>query len=379
MDNTTHPNPVGIIRRYNMTNLIVTITDHANYGNRLQNYAIQTLLSQYGDVTTAYMYLGMTSGLKKVIRTGKQIIRPLYAPFVDNKRSLEIKRRKHCNAFSKAYIHENDFALSDYKGLSGKRGKQYNRVVIGSDQVWNPQWISDRELALRLGSFVPDNIPIISYAASIGSTEVRKSTIPIFQKYLPRMRDISVREFQGAELIKGMTGLNATVVLDPTLMIDADKWLKISNIFVKINDSYVLSYFLGKPSEDQEQTIQEYAKAHNCRVRRILDLRDQETYIAGPQDFVELISKAEYVFTDSYHACCFSMLFQKQFTVFNRASNQRIGNMNSRMETLFQLFHLKSTMRDTGLAPAIDYEKVNHLLSAHRITSKKWLDSAMKA
>ena len=60
MDNTTHPNPVGIIRRYNMTNLIVTITDHANYGNRLQNYAIQTLLSQYGDVTTAYMYLGMT-------------------------------------------------------------------------------------------------------------------------------------------------------------------------------------------------------------------------------------------------------------------------------------------------------------------------------
>lgn len=49
-----------------MTNLIVTITDHANYGNRLQNYALQTLLSQYGDVTTAYMYLDMTSGLKKL-------------------------------------------------------------------------------------------------------------------------------------------------------------------------------------------------------------------------------------------------------------------------------------------------------------------------
>lgn len=47
------------------------------------------------------------------------------------------------------------------------------------------------------------------------------------------MRDISVREFQGAELIKSMTGLNATVVLDPTLMIDADKWLKITNDFVK--------------------------------------------------------------------------------------------------------------------------------------------------
>lgn len=114
---------------------------------------------------------------------------------------------------------------------------------------------------------------------------------------------------------------------------------------------YVLTYFLGHPSDEQEKSIQEYAKKHGCRIRRILDMRDPQTYLAGPQDFVELFSKAEYVFTDSYHACCFSMLFHKQFTVFNRANMTGKSSMNSRMETLFRLFDLESVMMDAGLAP----------------------------
>jgi len=140
----------------------------------------------------------------------------------------------------------------------------------------------------------------------------------------------------------------------------------------------VLTYFLGRPSDEQERDIQAYAKAHGCRVRRILDFRDKETYVAGPQDFVELFSKAQYVFTDSYHACCFSILFHKQFTVFNRAGMTGKSNMNSRMETLFRLFNLNSVMMDSGLAPEIDYREVDCLLEQHRKESQEWLDNAME-
>lgn len=140
---------------------------------------------------------------------------------------------------------------------------------------------------------------------------------------------------------------------------------------------YVLTYFLGHPSDEQEKSIQEYAKKHGCRIRRILDMRDPQTYLAGPQDFVELFSKAEYVFTDSYHACCFSMLFHKQFTVFNRANMTGKSSMNSRMETLFRLFDLESVMMDAGLAPTIDYENVDRSLAAHREQSGAWLAEAM--
>lgn len=362
-----------------MTNLIVTITDHSNYGNRLQNYALQTLLSQHDDTTTASMDIGITSGLKKAVKTVKNLVRPIYAKIMRNDLALESRRMQKCSAFSKQYIHEGDFEITDFKGLVAKNGKKYSRVVIGSDQVWNPQWLTNKELALRLGSFAPDSCPIISYAASLGASEVRETSVPVFQKYLPRLRAISVREFRGAELVKEMTGLDAAVVLDPTLMIDAEAWKNITENFVRKYDKYVLTYFLGRPNEEQERDIQEYAKQHGCRVRRILDLRDQETYFAGPQDFVELFSKAEYVFTDSYHACCFSLLFHKQFTVFNRSGMQGNGNMNSRMETLFKLFELDSVMMDSGLAPKIDYDIVDRLLDTHRTHSKNWLNVAMKA
>ena len=76
--------------------------------------------------------------------------------------------------------------------------------------------------------------------------------------------------------LRKMTGLDAIVVLDPTLMLAADKWLEITEDFVPDDEKYVLTYFLGCPTEKQEHDIQLYAKTYGCRVRRILDLRDKE-------------------------------------------------------------------------------------------------------
>lgn len=160
-------------------------------------------------------------------------------------------------------------------------------------------------------------------------------------------------------------------------MLSAKQWQQITNSFVPKDDRYVLTYFLGKPSKEQQRCIMEYATMHNCRVRRILDPSDPETYVAGPEDFVELFSKAQYVFTDSYHACCFSILFHKQFTVFTRSGLSKGENMNSRMETLFDLFQLDSVVMDDGIAPNIDYVRVDELLDWHRAESKAWLDNAM--
>ena len=109
----------------------------------------------------------------------------------------------------------------------------------------------------------------------------------------------------------------------------------------------------------------------------MLDFRDSKDYVAGPEDFVELFSKAQYVFTDSYHACCFSILFQKQFTVFARAGFSKDNNMNSRMETLFRLFELDAVVSESELAPHINYARVNELLREHRRASSAWLDAAM--
>jgi hypothetical protein len=114
-------------------------------------------------------------------------------------------------------------------------------------------------------------------------------------------------------------------------MLLPEQWSRIFRGFVPEHDKYVLTYFLGKASDEQESVIQGYAMSQGLRIRRILDYSDPETYVAGPQDFVELFAKADYVFTDSYHACCFSLIFEKDFKVFNCAGYEGSNSMSSRM------------------------------------------------
>ncbi|MCH9276848.1 polysaccharide pyruvyl transferase family protein [Bifidobacterium amazonense] len=357
---------------------ILTINDPINYGNRLQNYALQRVLKRYGNVNTLNLPNERTSSLIYNIRMHiKNIFRPFLLhcfSLLSDSFGLASKRRINFDKFSNNYIETDKSVIV----LRRKYSFHNDCLVIGSDQVWNDQILaSDELLPLRLGAFV-SNGHVISYAASFGVSQVVPKSYSIFDKYLHRMSAISVREDRGAELVKEISGLDATVVLDPTLMLTTDDWKTvIAGDFVPSNDRYVLTYFLGDPSAQQEHVIQECAKAHGCRVRRMLDLRDPETYVAGPADFVELFSKAEYVFTDSYHACCFSILFEKQFKVFNRANFSGKSSMNSRMQTLFRLFELDDLMDDDAKLTHIDYVHVNQLLDHHRKASREWLDQAM--
>jgi len=363
---------------------ILTINDDSNYGNRLQNFALYHLLHKYSDCITIKSVLQANTRFKQIIKLyvpnfiilANQKLHTLPLLGLSNK-ILEVKRIVAGARFTKKYVPDNIFKVSS-SGLMRLRRKELGFVVIGSDQVWNYRWLTNKDLALRLGSFVPDDVPIISYAASFGVSDVPNEVRSIFRNYLPRLKAISVREDRGRELVREMTGVEAAVVLDPTLMLTSDQWNKITRGFVPDGERYVLTYFLGRPSNEQECVIQEYAKEHDCRIRRIFDIRDKHTYVAGPQDFVELFSKAEYVFTDSYHACCFSILYHRQFTVFNRSGSEGKANMNSRMETLFRLFDLDSVVLDEGLAPVIDYSKVDRLLAQHREESQTWLDKAME-
>ncbi|PLS27704.1 polysaccharide pyruvyl transferase family protein [Bifidobacterium parmae] len=355
---------------------ILTINDNGNYGNRLQNYALQKVLQQYANVSTINAFGQESSALSFAL---KKTMRPLkkYLSFILSKHfNINLQRDRSFIDFTKRFVDDSQLALSISRGLSHKPSDD-DVFVIGSDQVWNDRWVNDDMLKLRLGSYFPEG-RIISYAASFGVSQVEDTSRAIFAEYLPRITSISVREDQGKELVSLLSGRDSEVVLDPTLMVSADDWRSIiPGDFVPADEQYVLTYFLGKPSSEQENTIQNYAREYGCRIRRMLDVDDPETYVAGPREFVELFSKARYVFTDSYHACCFSILFGKQFKVFNRAGVSASGNMNSRMQTLFRLFELDNMMDSDSQLSSIDYERVNHLLQVRRKESGQWLRNAL--
>lgn len=355
---------------------ILTINDHQNFGNRLQNYALVRLLNNCSEEVVGTAYLFQSSKLKMGVSIAK--IRRAVAPF---KRALKaagvggfsgIRRTVSFERFTREFCPE---IKNLYAGLTVAGDREI--YVLGSDQVWNYTFqLSEADLEARLGMFASGN-RVFSYAASLGLDCIDERWTTIFNRGWSRLSNISVREERAAELVREISGREATVVLDPTLMLTRNDWEELFTGFVSSDDKYVLTYFLGPIKNDKRKKIEDFAREHGLRVRMLNCVEDSETFAAGPAEFVELFANAKYVFTDSYHACCFSLLFHIPFKVFHRSGFSGERSMNSRMQTLFALLELGDIMHDNSNLVQFDWEKIDTLLNRHRRRSQTWLNEAI--
>ena len=352
---------------------ILTINDYLNYGNRLQNYALQEVLRKFGEVTTLRGVDSVLSSKAYMVATIRYWMMML-KPGVSHAMAIRMRRSK---AFTRNLVNDSK-AILDVNGIHGKAGYHSDLVVIGSDQVWNYRWLDDDTFRMRLGLCSRD-IPTISYAASIGVSSLTDDVQDIFREGVEYLKAISVREDKAKEIVESCSDRTATVVLDPTLLLSRDQWKIIASSKVTPKEQYVLTYFLGQPTDRQEKIIKDYADKHKLKICRMLDNRDVQRLSAGPAEFVDLFLHADMIFADSYHACCFSIIFNKQFKVFNReGSTSKKGiNMNSRLETLFRVFGIHGFLSEDNLIPEINYSCVNKRHEELRVKSLKWLESAI--
>ncbi len=352
---------------------IITINDPTNYGNRLQNYALQQALKSYGPTTTVHQYLSSRASYIKSTTAFnlKRLLSPVLSHF-----NIKYKKLYSFLTFENKYMDGGRISDSVFSGVKIKNNISIKKVVIGSDQVWNYTFLpSTDSLELRMGRDFDAN-KLISYAASIGLDSISPQMQPIFKKYVNRIQALSVRENKARQLVESICDTPCEVVLDPTMLLTADEWRSIFTGCTATKNKYILTYFLGKPNAQQEQVIASYADKHNCEIVRINDPSDPQGYGAGPSEFVEYIANADYVFTDSFHACVFSIIFGKNFKVYNRNS-QKMASMNSRMTTLFEHFGLNDTMQQYDVLNEVDYQAVHQKLGALRQKSLTWLDNAL--
>ena len=117
--------------------------------------------------------------------------------------------------------------------------------ICGSDQIWSPICYDSKYFL----PFVEDEKKMIAYAPSIGSTKIDDPIIrDRIATHLSRFKHLSVREQQAADLIKGLTGQEAKVVLDPTLLMDAsdwDKYIEVGTVKEIDASKYIVCYFLA--------------------------------------------------------------------------------------------------------------------------------------
>lgn len=331
---------------------IITLQGLNNYGNRLQNYALQRFLEKEYD-----------SEVVSLISKHENIPENK----IKNARKLNFKK------FNNRNINIQTFKSS--KELI-EIGKNLDLVVIGSDQIWCPY--VNKNSKYVFAKFI-DKEKRMSYAPSFGGSSLPFFKRRTFVKGINEINFLSVREKSGQKIVKTLTNRDAEVVIDPTMLLNKDEW----SSFAQFNNSngkrkYLVTYFLGK-TKKHENKILEISKKYNYEIIRLNDKQYKDLYAVDPQTFLGYIKNADFVCTDSFHGAVFSILFEKPFVVFDR-DDLFHSNQGTRLKTLLKTFNLEDryvkTLTNDLLK--IDFSLVGEKLEDERRKSIKFLDKALR-
>ena len=245
--------------------------------------------------------------------------------------------------------------------------EEYDIFITGSDQVWHPMAVCE---AYLLDFVDGKKFPKLSYAASIAVDVLTAVQMNRYQDSLKDYQAISVREGNAVEMVKSMTDISVEQVLDPTLLLDVEQWNELA-VAEKIQERYLYCHFLG--DEEQPRIMaKEYAREKGLKIVTIpylsgsyrkcdADFGDIRLFEVGPPEFISLIKHCDCVFTDSFHATVFSLLYHKEFFAFDRSTVQSMG---SRIHNLTELFDVQDRFCASQQRLSMEYirsvDKINY-------------------
>ncbi len=346
---------------------ILTFVNTVNFGASLQAFALQEMIESFGMQAEVIQYVNQDiENAEK--NKGKISLKGLLKKFVMGK-ELKNKAEKF-RVYEEKQIHAGSLLTSQN---TVEVNQMYDFFITGSDQVWNTK-LTHTDWTYFL-NFVQDNSKKISYAPSFGNIPLPEEKYEQTAKYLNEIQALSVREASGAELIHSLTGKNAEVVLDPTLLLAREDWERYCE-FVPPIKKYILVYF----PHDKKKTFAFVDKLKEKTGLPVVYLSisprkqagTKTIYDASPEEFLGWMLYADYVVTGSFHGTAFSLNLEKQF--FYEPSGK-----GSRIDNLVHLTGTENRSIDNAevMENIIDYEPVREKLSVEREKSKKWLKNAL--
>lgn len=251
----------------------------------------------------------------------------------------------------------------------------YDVIIVGSDQVWRAEILSNIEdyFLVFLGG---KPVRRIAYAASFGKGDPRftKSQIISCGKAISKFDAVSVREDVGLDIIRGFNWKCpiCQVVLDPTLLLSKEDYLPFARD--KMYPTTVFGYLLDQ-SEQKESILNDVSEMMNIDSYNIIKGSNEAGFNYPPvSQWLGYLSKAKFVVTDSFHGMAFSIIFNKPFFVivnFERGA--------SRFTSLLKMFDLEDRILqepedlDKLINNDINWERVNSLLLKKRKESVDFL------
>ncbi len=356
---------------------IKTITCHDvyNVGASLQAYALQEYLTRLGhnvkiidykpDYLSTYYHIWGCSSPKY----DKPILRTIYSCAKFPKRIINKygKRKYEFDRFTKTYLN----LTKRYTSNEELRNNPPIADVYfaGSDQIWNTLFENGKDPAFYL-DFAPPKSIKASYAASFATDKIAYGYKDFVKKSISSLNYVSVREKQALTILENIEIKSATNVLDPVFLLSAEKWTDLSNEWNNPEKKpYILVYDFDN-NKNIAEIARKIAQKNNLNIISIL----KNPYIKkdyskeGPIAFLSLIKNAQMILSNSFHATAFSVIFQKQFLVFDRKEA-----INTRMNDFVGLIGC-SNNSNVSDASNIDYSIVNIKLYEQQNHSKRYID-----
>lgn len=365
---------------------ILTLRLHNNYGGILQAYALQKVLQQMGhDVTlidkSRFIKLPLFSFSRYYLYFKRLILK------IISDRSLPVRWDKKRNddmaimsTNTYPFILKNIKRIEANNNYSNIKQDDFDAFVVGSDQVWRPKYFGQAIIPCAYLSFAKEwNVKRISYAASFGTEDWEYTEEQTAEcKELIRLFDaVSVRESSAVELCKKHFDTSAMHVLDPTMLLDAFDYIRL---FEEANTPQspgsLMCYILDENKEKQEvvscieQTLHLKSFSINSKYE-VADAPMEERIQPPVEAWLRGFNDAEFVITDSFHACVFSILFEKPFIVY--------GNKNrgmARFHSLLSIFGLENRLI-TNSEDAL--RVINELINweAVNVKKKEWQEKSL--
>lgn len=316
-----------------------------SYGAKLQAYALATYLRRLGHDAEDVDYGNI--GGQPLRRIGTKSVKELIVTtlcYVCSTFSEPVRIRRF-EDFLKL-IPKSDKRYLTKEDLNGIE-EEYDCFITGSDQVWCPRY-NEGDTTYLL-DFIQNPDKKYSYAASFGVSELEQPEAALYGKFLAGFNKILIREEAGKNLLRELNGKEAQVVLDPTFLLETEKWEQLAHYPYKRQFPYILSFQILANDPVYAKFVEHLSQITGYKVIVLSDsyrykpVRGTLYAKAGPQEFLGLIKNAEVVVTNSYHATVFSLIFQRPFyTLLNSFG------LNSRMQELANKFGFKERLFDAN-------------------------------
>lgn len=349
---------------------LITLPLHSNYGGIVQCYALKTVLEQFGHDIIIIEFPRKKPFKNLILGLLKRCILLI---------SPKNRNQMQANYLIMSFV-EKHIKRERIMNPSKIRNYYFDGFIVGSDQVWRPDFIRDRGRGLYnyfLDFSIGWNVKRIAYAASFGKDEwtfTEKET-KACEKLIKSFNGVSVREYSGIELCeKYFNYKEAIQLVDPTLLLEKDNYLQLINK-EKEDNKQLFSYILDPSFEsaELEKVAMEKTGFLLCRF-----YNDGANSLPSVESWLAAFRDSKMIITDSFHGCVFSIIFNKPFWVIK---NDAGGN--TRIDSLLRLFEMETRfvtpmeLRQRDIFECINWDKINSIKKSQKQKALNFINNTL--